>query len=337
METINDGEFIPSAEALASFRHEAGTNIRPLSRAFWEKLDLSESKVADLVSRHRQQEAVTRYVKNYLEQQLQSFGILYAVACFSILVLIYLVTRSFFGTGVSSKLIVTGIANVAYYTFVMLLGLFYPLARKVGWPRTAAAFLFIVLWPLVHDQALAVVPAAAVLSLVVSLIPASIIFVNATPTGRRLWGRLVEVRRRNMEVNGNREEFIKRVMGKFPVPEGRCRAFIRRMFLRSALRLAFPILNCEEIVDMKGALLEFARRQKFQDSMGRLTGAVWIAGSLAYLILPRIPEVELISSWAAGVLPVYGCTMMIMNAVDNEREKVLTEVAELIKPDVDVG
>lgn len=337
METINDPEFIPGAEALASFRREADANIRPLGRAFWERLDLSEGKIADLASRLRQQEAVARFVKNYLEQQLQSFGIVYAGACFSVLGLINLVSPIFYHSGVSDKLMIVAVANAAYYTFVMLLGLFYPLARKVRWPLAVAAFLFITLWPLVHDQALALVPPAAVLSLVVPLVPAALIFVTATRTGRRLWGRLVEVRRRNMEENGNREEFLKRVMGKFPVPECRYRAFVRRMFLRSALRLAFPILRCEEITDKKGAVLEFARRQKFQDSMGRLTGMVWIVGSLAYLILPRIPEVELISSWAAGVLPVYYCSMKIMNAVDNEREKVLTEVAELIKPGVDVG
>jgi hypothetical protein len=48
--------------------------------------------------------------------------------------------------------------------------------------------------------------------------------------------------------------------------------------------------------------------------------------------LPKLTEIDTISSWAAGVLPVYYCSMKIMKAVDNEREKVLTEVAELIKP-----
>lgn len=332
MENINDSEFIPSAEALAAYRHEADTNIRPLSKAFWEKLDLSECQVARLASLLRQQEAVTRFVKNYLEQQLQSFGIVYAGACFSVLGLIYLVSHIFYHSGVSKKLMIIAVANIAYYAFVMMLGMFYPLARKVKWYLTVSAFLFITLSPLVHEQALALVPPAAVLSLVVLLIPASLIFITATQTGRRLWGQLEEVRRRNAEENSNRKEFMKRVMRKFPIPESRLRAFIRRMFLRSALRLAFPILNCEEIVDRKRALLEFAGRQKFKDSMGRLTGAVWMVGSLAYLILPQIPEIDMISSWAVSVLPVYYSSMKIMNAVDNEMEKVLTEVAELIRP-----
>lgn len=331
MEIVSDGEFLPSPEALASFRNKADTNTRPLSRAFWEKLDLSEGKAADLVSRFRQEEAVTQFVKNYLEQQLQSFGILYAGACFFVLGFNYLWSLIFYHSGVSNRLMIIAVANIAYYSFIMMLGLFYPLARKVRWYLTVAVFLFIMLWPLVHDQALALMPPPAVLSLVVSLILALLIFITATRTGRSLWRRLEEVRRRNAEVNSHREEFMKRVMRMFPIPEGKLRAFIRRIVLKSALRLAFSILNCEEIVDKKRALLEFVRRQKFQDSMGRLTGTVWIVGSLAYLILPRISEIEMISSWAAGVLPVYYCSMKIINAVDNEREKVLTEVAELIK------
>jgi hypothetical protein len=240
-------------------------------------------------------------------------------------------------SGVPGKLMMISVANVVYYSFIMMLGLFYPLARKVKWPLTASAFLLITLWPFVHDQAMALVPPAAVLSLAVSLVPASLIFINATRTGRLHWGRLMEIRRHNGEENSNRKEFEKRVMGMFPIPDGKIRAFIRRMFLRSALRMTFSILNCEEIVDKKGALLEFAKRQKFQDSMGRLTGAAWIVGSLAYLILPQIPEVDMISSWAAGVLPVYCSSMKIMNAVDDEREKVLAEVAELIKRDAELG
>lgn len=337
MGTINDGEFLPSPEALAPFRHEADTNVRPLGKDFWEGLDLSENKSGGFVSKRRQEKAVTRFVKNYLEQQLQSFGILYAVACFSALGLNYLGSLIFYHSGVSDRLIMIAVANIAYYSFIMMLGLFYPLARKVRWQLTVAAFLFITLSPLVQDQALALVPPAAVLALVVSLLPASLIFITATRTGRSLWSRLEEVSRRNAEANSNREEFMKRVTGMFPVPEGRVRAFIHRMILRSALRLAFPILMCEEIEDKKGAILEFAKRHKFQDSMGRLTGAAWVVGSLAYLILPKLTEIDTISAWAAGVLPVYGCTMMIMNAVDNEREKILTEVAELIKLGVDVG
>jgi hypothetical protein len=337
MGTINDGEFLPSPEVLAPFRHEAGANVRPLGRDFWERLDLSEDKSADLVSKHRQDKAVTRFVKNYLEQQLQSFGILYAAACFSVLGLNYLGSLIFYHSGVSDKLMVIAVANIAYYGFIMMLGLFYPLARKVRWQLTVAAFLLITLLPLVQDQALALMPPAAVLALVVPLIPASLIFITATGTGRSLWGRLKEVRRRNAEENSNREEFMKRVTGMFTVPEGRIRAFKRRMILKSALRLAFPILRCEEIEDKKGAILDFAKRQKFQDSMGRLTEAAWIVGSLAYLILPKLTEIDTISSWAAGVLPVYYCSMKIMKAVDNEREKVLTEVAELIKSGTDVG
>lgn len=332
MESINDSEFLPSSEALASFHHSADTNIRPLVRAFWDKLDLSEGKATDLASRLRQQEAVTRLIKNDLDQKLQTFGILYAGTFFFVLGLIFFVSRISYYSSVSGKLMIIVVANVAYYSFIMMLGLFYPLARKVKWPLTVAAFLLITLWPLVHDRALALVPLSAVLSLAVFLIPASLIFINATRTGRRLWSWLVEERKRNGEENRNREEFLKRVMGMFPVPEGNLRTFIRRRFLRSALRVAFSILKCEEIIDKKGALLEFAKRQKFKDSMGRLTGAVWIVGSLAYLILPRIPEIEMISSWAAGVLPVYYFSMKIMNAVDDEREKMLTDVAELIKP-----
>lgn len=70
MGTINDGEFLPGPEALVSFLHEADTNVRPLSRAFWERLDLSEDMAAGLVSKRQQEKAVTRFVKNYLEQQL---------------------------------------------------------------------------------------------------------------------------------------------------------------------------------------------------------------------------------------------------------------------------
>lgn len=336
MGTNNDGEFLPSPEALAPFRHEAETNVRPLGRDFWERLDLSENKSAGLVSERRQDKAVTRFVKNYLEQQLLSFGILYAVACFSVLGLNYLWSLIFYQSGVSDKLTIIAVANIAYYTFVMMLGMFYPLARKVRWQLVVAAFLFVTLSPLAQDQVFALVPPAAVLALVVSLIPASLVFITATRTGRRLWGRLEEVRRRNAEENSNREEFMERVTGMFPAPEGRVRAFIHGMILKSALRLAFPILMCEEIEDKKGAVLEFAKRQKFQDSMGRLTGAAWVVGSLAYLILPKLTEIDTISAWAAGVLPVYGCAMMIMNAVDKEREKLLTEVAEIIKPCVDV-
>jgi hypothetical protein len=332
MGTNNDGEFLPSPEALELFRLEADANVRPLGRDFWERLDLSEDKSADLVSKRLQDKAVTRFVKNYLEQQLQSFGILYAVTCFSVLGLNYLWSLIFYHSGVSKKLMIIAVANIAYYSFIMMLGLFYPLARKVRWQLTVAAFLFITLSPLVHEQALALVPPVAVLALVVSLIPASLIFITATRTGRRLWSRLEEVRRRNAGENSNREEFMKRVTGMFPVPEGRIRAIIHRMILRSALRLTFQILRCEEIKDTKGAILEFAKRQKFQDSMGRLTEAAWIVGSLAYLILPKLPEIEMLSAWAAGVLPVYYCSMKIMKAVDNKREKVLTEAAELIKP-----
>lgn len=338
MESINDGEFLPSSEALASFRHGADTKIRPLGRVFWEKLDLSEGKATNLASRLRQREAVTRLAKDDLGQKLQTFGILYAGTFSLVLGVIISWSRISYYSGLSGKLQIIVVSNMAYYSFVMMLGLFYPLARKVKWPLTVAAFLFIMLWPFVHDRALALVPPAVVLPLGVTfIVPASLIFICATQTGRRLWGRLMEVRRRNGEENSNREEFVKLIVGMFPIPEGKLRLLVRKIFLRSASRVAFSILNSDEYVDKRGALLEFAERQKFRDAMGRLTGAVWAVAALAYLILPRILEVEMISSAAVGVLPVYYFSMLIMNAVDEAREEALMDVAELIKPNTELG
>ena len=338
MESNNDSEFLPSSEVLASFRQVADTKIRPLGRAFWEKLDITEDKTTHLASRLRQREAVTRLIKDDLGQKLLTFGIFYFTTFFFTLCLIVSLSSLSYDSGVSDKLKIIVASNGVYYSFIMMLGLFYPLARKVRWPLTVVAFLFITLWPLIHDRVLALVSLKAVLLLAATvLIPASLIFINATRTGRRLLSQLAETRQHNKEENSNREEFVKRVEEMFPAQGNRLQVMVRRFFLRSAARVAFSILINDEYTDRKGALLEFTKRQKFKDSMGRLTGAVWIASALAYLILPQIPEVEMISSAAVGVLPVYYFSMLIMNAVDEASEEALTDVAELIKSNTELG
>jgi hypothetical protein len=332
MSEINDQEFLPDPESLSPFGHGADTRIHPLGRDFWEKLDLSDAKAAELTARLRQREAVTRLIKDDLELKLQTFGIPYFVAFTLVIGAIASVSKLSYYPRLSDKLTIIVASNGLYYSFIMMLGLFYPLARKVKWPFPVAAFLFIILWPFIQDRVLALVSPTAVLLLAATvIIPISIILINGTRSGREAWSRLTKLRRDNMQENSNREQFVKRVEEMFPTQGSKFRALLRGVFLRSASRVSFSILTSDEYADRKGALLEFAKRQKFKDSMGRLTGAIWIACSLIYLILPQIPEVEMISSAAVAVLPVYYFAMLIMSVIDEEREEVLTDVAELIK------
>lgn len=336
MDEITDNEYLPNQEALGPFRADANREAPALDHSFWLQLDLSEQRADELADVKRQREAVGKLIKKDLAQKLQQFYAVYFVTFFLIVFVGAFVSRYLPEFRQPDKLKLILAANGVYFCFLMTLSLFYELKQLVKWYFSLGTFILLAIGPFIYERYLLSVPLNT-LGLVIAaivLVLFSICFFTISHTGKRLKASIWRTREKNSKENLKRTEFVNRLLDFIPIEGGRLRKLLHRWFIKYAAHTAYSVLTCDDCKRKKVALQEFKERHRFKDSMGRLATVVWIAGSIAYLYLNIIPEVEAIPAAAASVLPVYSLSMLIMDQIDEKRDKALADVIELIKPDI---
>lgn len=196
--------------------------------------------------------------------------------------------------------------------------------------------------PYVYERMVALSPLTVVMLFVVAGLAVSFV-IKRTQLWKRWRSRFTDERRNNINNNKDRANFKKKVegflwstdeeSGKRLLLQNTFK-WLRKYVIRSSLDVLFFILTHPDIVNRKEALEEYVKHHRLKDSMGRLATVVWIVGGLAYLVFPD-------SLWAAeaslavlNVLPIYIATMFVMDQLDEAREEVFREFAQLIRPDV---
>jgi hypothetical protein len=332
VEKIIDRECSPDQEALADFGITPCRERCLLTTDFWRNLTLSHEKAADLRHAQRQREAVDRLIKEDLAQKLQKFNILYFVTFFLFASLGAVASRYVPALRQPEKFKIILGSNGIYFGFLMLLSLLYELKLSARWYFSLGTLILLASSPLVYDEFLA---AAATRPLFWPVVATMLLLLTCFfiifHKRKGLLARLSKIRQRNEEERLKRAEFERRISKLFSIHGKSIGAWVRRSAIKSAANILYSVLSCEACVDPKSALEDFKSQHRFKDPMGRLGTAVWTAAALVYMFLPTIPEVEAVPAVAASVLPVYAASMLIMDQLDEVRDRALDDVIKLIR------
>jgi hypothetical protein len=333
MSDFDDSEHLPDQAALGRYRPEAKSEAPALDPLFWRQLDLSNQKASELVDGLQQREAVVGLIKKDLAQKLQHFYLIYYVTFFLIVFLGALFFRLFPDFRQPEQLKFILAANGIYFSFLMIVSFFYELKQLIKWYFVLGTFTLLALSPLIYERGLIRIPLNtlgwSIAAIVTILFLTS--FFSISHKGKSLKASILRIREKNSTENRKRTEFVDGIIEFLKIRGGKPRVRLRKWLIGYAAHTAYSVLTCSDCKQKKKALQEFKERYKFKDSMGRLATVVWIAGAIAYLFINKIPEIEAIPVAAASVLPAYSLSMLIMEQLDEERDKALAEMIELIK------
>jgi hypothetical protein len=342
MDEIVDTECLPDQASLFSSNTEDNNTpgIKPLE--VWRMLDLTPEKAQEVIARRGQQEAVWEIAKTVLSQKLLFFYIMYFVTCLIVMFFRALVSRYLPGFKSPDAFMVFIASNFIYLGFLMLLSLAYGLYMQFGWWVALVAVLLVITLPSVYQWMF--VPGSLTWATIFVVAVIGVTFIlKRTRWGKGWTFRIAEVRQTNITNNKDRAGFQEKVEDFLRSADEKSSRWLlhrnvfkwlRKYVVKSSLDVVFLILTRPELVERKKALEQYVKHHRFKDSMGRLATVVFAVGALAYLIFPDSLWAEEAALAVGNVLPIYIATMFMMNLLDESREEVFGELAELIRTDL---